>query len=476
MEFYFVLAAATAGIAALAAVLWLRTRHVGFPIGIGLFYYWSLYGAWSVIIDRTGGESGKRYDYLNVKMFPIELDTDYLTALIYYALFIMVLAMTVLLRLGPMREVAAAGMSRIHVSHAAILALALLSCLGSYLIMRDQLQQAADMGMSAYIATRGGLGEMHPLFTVHQVLNRLAIFSLAIGCAVYLSGPSTKWISSMAGVGTAWLYAGASLIVFFYLAMLGNKNELLAALILGGLVYIANSHRVKWALGALLGSLAFGAIATIDFLRGLPVLDLWNRVNWWEALMWVPEIRSSNEAFGAHFSLYGVLHYNAELTYGSSLIALLSSVIPRLYWPERPEAIYIHYAESLGMREGVGGQGYSIHHATGWYLNFGWWGLLMGAVILGLVWAWCYNASRTVEPGDRDWRSVLALMAPAGFVSFIPPLVRAGPEAYKGMVIEAFFIPTVIVLFASMRWDTIWHAISGTLRAAPPASREHTER
>ena len=47
-------------------------------VGIAALYYWSLYGAWYIVIDKTGGFSGKNYQYLEGKMFPIALDRDYL--------------------------------------------------------------------------------------------------------------------------------------------------------------------------------------------------------------------------------------------------------------------------------------------------------------------------------------------------------------------------------------------------------------
>ncbi len=455
MDFYFLLTVATVSIAVLALVLWLRTENLSFPLGIALLYYWSLYGAWSVVTDRVGGESGKRYEYLNVKMFPIDLDNDYYLALFYYTAFILLVELSVLACLArrPLKEFESH--LSIGISHKAILLVVLVSGALSYLIIHEQLASAADFGMSAYIATRGGLGEMHPLFTVHQILNRMAIFALAIGFAVHLSGLKGRWLSASTNLLTGFLYSGFALIMFIFLAMLGNKNELFSGLILGGLVYLLNANQIRWSLIAMGGAVAFGGIASIDFLRGLPPIELLDHVNWWDALYWVPEIRSSNEAFGAHFSLYGVLHFHSQTTYGSSLIALVTSVIPRLYWPERPEAVYIHYAESLGIYEGATGQGYSIHHATGWYLNFGVWGLLVGAVLLGKVWATCYNAHVSATPGDRRWQNLLAIIAPAGFVSFIPPLIRAGPEAYKGMVIEAFLIPTLIVFLASVRWREV---------------------
>jgi hypothetical protein len=107
-------------------------------------------------------------------------------------------------------------------------------------------------------------------------------------------------------------------------------------------------------------------------------------------------------------------------------------------------------------------------------LNFGLWGLIAGALLLGGIWANCYNAHCRVTSGDRGWRNVLAVVAPAGFVSFLPPLVRGGPEAYKGMIIEAFVIPAMIVLLASVRWNDVFRVTRDphrVIEAAAP-SRE----
>ena len=78
----------------------------------------------------------------------------------------------------------------------------------------------------------------------------------------------------------------------------------------------------------------------------------------------------------------------------------------------------MQYAESLGIYEGATGQGFTVHHATGWYLNFGTWGLIAGALLVGIIWAECYNAHNRVRRGDRHWAAVLAIVAPAGFVLF----------------------------------------------------------
>lgn len=457
MEFYAVLTIATALIAYMAIWLFAKTGHIGFPVGIGLFYYWSLYGAWWVVIDMRGGESGSRYDYLTTKMFPIDLDDHYLLALLLYAAFMLVIEIVLVAMVS--QDVPADVEDRrshipaVRISHTAILVLATASIAVSFVIMADQLASAAELNMSAYLATRGGLGEYHPLFTFHQVLNRIALFALAIGIGVFLAGDNARFVTARSSASAGCAYTALAAGSFGFLAMLGNKNELFSALILGAVFYVCNTNRIQWKTVAPLGIIGFGAIAAIDFLRGLPVLALLDSENWLDALAWVPEIRSSNEAFAAHFSLYGVLHFNAPLTYGASFIALAASIVPRLFWADRPEGSYVLYAESLGIYEGRTGQGYTVHHATGWYLNFGLWGLIVGAVLIGVIWAVCYNAHRETRNGNRDWRNVLAIIAPAGFVAYIPPLVRAGPDAYKGLILEAFIIPTVIILVASARWS-----------------------
>lgn len=463
MEFYFVLGAATAAITALTALLFLKTRHIGFPAGFGLLYYWSLYGAWSVFAERTGGDGGKGYDYLTEKMFPVDLDEHYMAALGLYAVFIVVIQLTLLWLLP-----AAASPDddhnspRMRVSHTCIFILAGISITVSFGILADQLTSATEMNVSAYVATRGGLGAYHPLFTVHQILNRMAVFALAIGLAVYLAGERGMFLVGGKSFLVGWTYAGLLLGTFGFLAMLGNKNELFAALLLGGVFYSINTRTMNWKSVVPIGGIAFLAIGAINFLRSLPVLALLDTDTWWEAATHAPEIRSSGEAFAAHFSLYGMLHFNAPLTYGSSFVSFAQSVVPRLLWTDRPLGTYVEYAESVGIYEGATGEAYTIHHAAGWYLNFGIWGIIAGAVIWGLVWGQCYRAYTKAGRGSRRWHHALAIVAPAGFVAAIPLLVRAGPDGYKGVIIEGFIIPMVIILLASTRWGQLLHRRDGS--------------
>src|SRR5580658_9796877 len=104
MDYFVLLGASTAIIAALAWALYQRRRDVGLIVGLLALYYWSLLGAWSIIIDKTGGFSGKNYHYLEYKLFPIALDRHYMLTLGLYAGFIIAAQLTLLAALPRTRE------------------------------------------------------------------------------------------------------------------------------------------------------------------------------------------------------------------------------------------------------------------------------------------------------------------------------------------------------------------------------------
>ena len=74
MEFYVVLALATATIAALAVAVWKKTHQVAFLLGFGFLYYWSLYGGWLVVNRGMGADRSYRFEYMFYRLFPVYLD------------------------------------------------------------------------------------------------------------------------------------------------------------------------------------------------------------------------------------------------------------------------------------------------------------------------------------------------------------------------------------------------------------------
>ena len=441
MEYFTILGVATALIVVLALLLYRRRRDVGLLVGLAALYYWSLYGAWYIVIDKTGGYSGKRYHYLELKMFPLDLDGNYLVALVLYAGFLAVVELTLFMALSQKRE---RPIPRLVLRHEPILIPAMLAGLASFLIVRDHLSAAWALNTSAYLYTRS---QPYAWFTLHQVLNRVALIPPAIGLATLVAGDRSRFFVSRplryTWLGYAALFAGMGVFTF----VLGNKNEVLVAMVAGVLAYVASVKRPKLLRLGLVVAGGVWFLYGIDYFRGTPLTGLGDAVaTQIEGTNGVGEfLSSSNEAFAAHFSMYGVLASGVEPRFGYSLYWLACSVIPRLLWPERPPDIYDYYREQVGT---TGDQGYTLHHATGWYLNFGLAGVPLGAVVLGLVWAWCLNAHQRIRPGTRLPARLLATVAPWVWVANLPPLIRAGPEGYKGFLLEGVMIPVAVLLLA----------------------------
>jgi len=149
----------------------------------------------------------------------------------------------------------------------------------------------------------------------------------------------------------------------------------------------------------------------------------------------------SNEMFAAHFSMFGVFERDVSVAPLISFNYLVHSVIPSSL-AARPPAVYDHYAAEAGLVEG---QGYTIHHATAWWINLGWAGLVIGGAVLGLFWGALVRGASRVGIGAMGW--VYGLL-PFLFCAFLPQLVRAGPEGYKALLLEAMAMPLLIVWMA----------------------------
>jgi hypothetical protein len=441
MEYFAMLGVSTAVIAALAWTLYQRRHDLGLIVGALALYYWSLFGAWSIVLDKTGGFSGKNYYYLEYKLFPIALNSHYMLALGLYAGFIIVAQLTLLAALPGTRE---RPIPRLILRHEPILIAAFLAGIASYLIIRDKISAAWALNTSAYWYTRSQTDQW---FTLHQVLNRVAMLPPAIGFAALMAGNRSRYFLSVRRRYTLAAYLVLFVGMGLFTFVLGNKNEVLESLVAGTLAYVASVRRPSlWKVSCTVAA-GLWFLYAIDFFRAVPVAGMQAAVGerLGQATGVAGFVTSSNESFAAHFSMYGVLAGEVPPKFGYSLYALVCSIIPRVLWPDRPLDIYFYYSDQVGA---IQNQGYSLHHATGWYLNFGIAGVALGGVVLGLVWAFCLNAHQRIRPKSGLLFRLFAVISPWLFVAYLPPLVRAGPEGYKGFLIEAVLIPVGTLAFA----------------------------
>jgi hypothetical protein len=444
MEHIAVLTIATLLIALLSLLVWRKTKSVAFMIGFGFLYFWTLYGAWFTITDNLQEEKGERYQYLFFKLFPIYLDDDYLWTLVIYSLFVLVIQLTVLY-FAKLPEQEILPERPLRLAHLKVVWISGLSALLSFLIIRPSLAAAAELSASGYGYVREGASSI-PLFTLHQILNRVALIPLMIGLAVFFGGPDNKYIVGKRSVIALIGYLGVLTGMVVLCVVLGNRNELVFAFTAGGLFYLANTLKPKKLVLTGIGGAGLVALIVVKLFRdgifsgsgGLKSIGV-------QAFL---ETIKSNEAFAAHFSLYGAIHKAVPFTYGSSFSALLLSVVPRNLWPDRPDDIYSYYAEHV---QAIDDQGYSIHHATGWYLNFGVPGVLFGAFLLAWIWVRLFNAFNKPNKNGPFAHRVFTTVCFWTLTAALPMVIRAGPEAYKNVIIQAFLIPVIVVMIASLK-------------------------
>jgi hypothetical protein len=451
MEYYALLSVCTLVILVLAALIWRKTKAIAFLLGIAFMYFWSLYGAWFIISDTLAGEKGERYQYLFFNIVPVYLDSNYALTLILYSLFIVSVQLAVLVFTKEYKD-QAPSTRPLMISHVTILVITAAAAILSFLIIRNSLAAAAEVNAAGYTYVR----QETPFFTLHQLLNRVALIPLTLGFSVWISGKNAKYLAGASRWITLLGYVGMLAGMVIFCTMLGNRNELVLAFTGMALFYLANTVKPRKLIFFAVGGCAGAVLLFVKMFRDNAFTNLGQ--GYWPILrQGFSEIVKSNEAFAAHFSLYGSIAKDVSFTYGTSFVYLLFSAVPRAVWPDRPDDIYEHYAAGVQL---LNEQGYSIHHATGWYLNFGVVGVIVGGLVLGWIWSKLFNRFFQVEKPQSFVSRVFSIVGFWCFTATLPALIRAGPEGYKTVALQGILIPVSVIAFSALRLSI---SSSGTL-------------
>jgi hypothetical protein len=463
MIYYALLVLLTAVILFLTWKIWQRTKEPAFVLGTALIYYWTLAGSWVIVFDLLTNDKGKdfgvHYYHYREALFHIFLDSSYLLSILYYGLFMIIIQLCLLYftkKNNGMEPVS----KPVYINHKILIAACIIGALVSCMLVWREILIASKFGESIYIVTRLQPGKFT---TLHQLINFCIVIALYVGLISYISGKDGKLITGDNSKIILVFYIFCVFLVEGYLLLLGNKREIFFAGIFGALFYYSNvSGKIKWRPIVMLIIIIFTPMLFNDGLRSyspeLPAkhfdtsgldLKLEKEISYTEFSVKSTTLAFlfSNEMFSAHFSMYGLLSQKVPITWGASILSFLYSLIPKMILPDRPETCYDYYVRSVNALKG---QGYTIHHASGWYTNFGLPGVLLGGALLGFLWAWFYNKMKILASIKTKFVKLLFSIALLGFTAFLPSLMRSGPEAYKALIFEALIIPTVIIYFSSM--------------------------
>jgi|GEM_PF-653996 len=449
MSFFVLPAISTVWIAGLAYLLWLKTRSLVFVFGGLALYFWSIHGAWGIIYEKSVGNSELlRYHYIERTLFSIALNDSYFATLLYYALFcILVLSVALIFTTGRSYRKNAPAECLAAPNHTILLAFSVLCGVLSYLLIANVFARAVVLGQTGYAAV--GM-ETVQFFTIHQILGRAALYVALIGFAILLCGPNAVYFAANFKWHHLAAYLTVLLVLVGYMMLLGDKNELFGGFVLAALLYIANHRAPRVGRMVVASVFLFLLVASVDYLRGFALLSGGvSKITLGDFLRVTSSIFFSNEAFAAHFSMYGAVHFGLKPSLGEGIKAFLFSVIPRNIWPDRPVGTYAFYVKGVNA---LPGHGYTIHHATAWYLDFGVAGIILGAILLGTIWTSLYNRFARGQFGVSLLANIFWVIAPFSFTAYFPNIIRAGIGVYKGVIIGAFIFPVLALYLACVRW------------------------
>ncbi len=443
--------------------IWQHTKSIVLLLPTFVIYYWSMMGGWAVTIDLLTGNALENvgfhyYSYFD-KLFAIQLNSSYFFSLCMFSLFLLVFQASVLFMVRRVSPDASQPPRAIPVlNHWILIALACLMAVTSYFFIKAQIGEAITNHESLYIYLSHHAGSYYSLY---QISKSASLFLVLFGISLMMSQQEGRRFRGNYSVALIIAYAAVLFVLLTYSALIGSRNDLLFAFLFAVAFYVTNSKKISfYRIGILLGGLA-AIIVLIEMTRALPILDylglstgpgipteqVVQKMSFTSSVL---SLMASNEMFAGHMSMYGAVYYDVPITYGGSFNYLLHSMIPRFVEATRPLDSYQHYAAAIHYTEV---QGFTINHATGWYVNFGILGVAMGALLLGLLVGYAFLIQSKVNTSNWFWY-ILQTILVLSIAAFFPALIRTGPEGYKALFFEAILIPSFL-LYAVYKTSSI---------------------
>lgn len=442
------LGALTIGLVAylgVTALVYGRTRDPGLAIVLLLASYWSVLGAFPLLVSKRT-EGGFIYTYMESRLFPIMIDGAYAITLLVYLSFLLAsggLALVTTRRWGTSRSDDGWAQLAGRFSHGTLVTVVGSLTAAKLVVMALIIRAAGGSGASLYVATRTVKGDAAGYLRIYQYLNIITSYSLACGLALWLGYRSTQSLSRPI---RAWLwlaYLALAAEVIGENAVLGNRAVpliVMAAAATGWIrwTFMASPGRKRWTLAARFGSLvAVGllVLGTIGVSRGG---SLSSPAAVAEAMASnatrignvAGQVFGSSELIASHMSLYGIVRQD-EL--------ILQPFVPNSY---------AAYADLVAAPED---QVFTVHYVGAWWLRIGPWGVVAATVTFALVLAALQRLASNARGLIRGALAVPAAVLPAAGVPIT--LLRSGPESLRAVFVELVLLPGMVCL-AALWWGS----------------------
>jgi hypothetical protein len=140
----------------------------------------------------------------------------------------------------------------------------------------------------------------------------------------------------------------------------------------------------------------------------------------------------SNELFAGHFSMYGIYSHHVSPSYGIALRNLVGN---------EKQNTYTYYANQLHLPDN---QGFTINHISSWYLNFGYFGFILGAFLLAICYLVPIFLMQSFKKKNKQVFFILTVLL--GMVAYMPLVIRSDLLVFEGMIKQVIIVPALILL------------------------------
>jgi hypothetical protein len=418
------------GYAVLTWAVYRRTRAIFLLVAMVFTGAWSLLGAIPLLWAKLD-DSQYRATYLEGRLYVVRPDSDYLTVIVSYGAFLLILASVLLvlaprisannpLRLPEWRQLAA------RFPHTILLAIVFVALVLQWSDVTARM--GGESGQSLYLSGQARLDRLSTYLSVGSTIAASLGFALLLVSNGFRRKARAIWISA---------YLGLLLGLYYLTWILGHRRLMLVAVVglLVAVLTLRESHqrsrgrqvRVAFIwIGAWIGFVLVSVTGVTRSKAIGPKLadnlgvitstigDVGSLVTSW---------LGTAELYAAHMSLYGVIANSDRIDETST-------------WA----ATYSRYSEIV---HAPSDQGFTLHQVTGWWLVVGPFAPLVAGLFVALLVLVLLRVSRSSPLASTGAFALPALSVSA--LSIPSLLMRGGPESAWGLLLETLLLPGAVL-------------------------------
>ena len=232
--------------------MWQINKDFTLPIITFFMFYFTIAGAYIFPLDAYLGFKGEaiglHYLHMFKRLFPVSFDGDYVLSVAFYVFFILVFQYFYLIAVKKyiipkqLQENITTDFN-VTIRPWVVLAISFFFILMSAYILRDEILYAISHGKSIYVITRA---TSNKYYTLHQLANEFSVLIPYIAFSFAIVKSNRFGIKVVDKKSTVILLFIICSISSLYIAMLGNRREILSGIVVCILISVNNYKNIHY--------------------------------------------------------------------------------------------------------------------------------------------------------------------------------------------------------------------------------------